>query len=1297
MIENISGLTKSSPLRKQAPVPAPSGEASPPQDRVETSAAPAHPEIKPPTLESPAAEKASLQSRGLASTAARVGLGVAMGLTALVGLAQVAHAQPQQAQVQVQTLQQTGGTTLMDAIRAGQPQRDTRPVRVQNVQEAVREFRAERQIYVVGNPQYQGRSFSDAEMARFQEVMQQHPNAYVVLIEQSGNIKNDDYTLARGIGNSEAFKSNVDATTGQPNGAVYMIYFKVTDQSFIQRTGKDRAMFMRSEQLLDDAGVGEGNFVDRETLQNRELFNRYIDSIRGGSDVPTALQSVLQRVDQGVQNYLTNTIQGAQSQVAAARTALDESRSVVGDFQRKHGDRGLLGSPNTQLWRSQLEEAQQKLEQRDYAGAARLAQSVNQAVQQYRQAVANFEGAPAQASEATGWITQAEQELSGLENNGPAQLARQNLESARQALGRYQEAHRNNDPAYQEHLQQARSAAQQATRNVAASKSRTETIKNVKIYGSAALGAAALLTAGILNHGARKRKKEAQSELDKAVEALGTRSKELIRVMNRSDYQEISAYTGMTQKLANELIAGTAEALALMGGGEKAIAEAKSLIVGKTMGERFKNMFLQGNFKQAVELLSDSQEKLPFDLGDSQRVALEPGSRAEGWREAILKNVPAEAMEASFQAILDKLQSRGVGNDGLVSTIQEKSQQVGDYLGQVRGQAQQVEIDSLQLQDQSKEDGHFAAPSVTRRLIPAAIGLLDRGMEVKQQDPLRAWEEFGDVARRMAEEAAHIVGVGRESRQELLPALARADAALHPHQVKTDWAHLQKQELSLDLDRAGEKAVENSVSAAVQSVATRQAELQARLATVVEQDQERREVSPKLIADAEADIETARQGLCQALQAAGVFSGGTPEQVLREPDRDPTTLTEKSHEDLRSIKPRLDNGEIEGAGVHLVNIRQQTASAHQLVKESREAFNNYTQVAEERRERRDQTLGSIPETYNPSLLRIQEAYTESAQKVVAREVHQGLTSSVDIVAQYLQQADEQLEMSGNLNSRAQGNYERAYLLTSRDQLQESDLQLRTAQANLDAIVSAEKALALHQQEAEAELSALQGRLSSTAGKSQESYVRNPAKSLVSQAQTGLTAAAQVVHQKPADPYAAKEALASVENLRSQAETSMASDLRAFNAANSAISSARSAISSAESEISSVSHKSWSTYVSDFGGVSHSVSYSDLSGARSYVDSAERELSSARSALDRQDYEGAERDAKEAQSHARSAESEAERVESREYSHYRSLVAAAEAEAERRRRERERENDNNSGGGGGSSGGGGGSGSTGGGW
>ena len=163
-------------------------------------------------------------------------------------------------------------------------------------QDAVNQFRADTQLYVQGSP------LTSDEMQRMRSLLSQHPNTYVVLIDYSSDVMADDLLLSRGIGESAAFQSRTNATLNQRDGVLFMIYFD---------SNQGRKIFMRSEELPDRLGVGEANFADASG-QPKQLLQLFINAVRNeGKDVPTALERVINRINQ--------TIRSAENSVAESR------------------------------------------------------------------------------------------------------------------------------------------------------------------------------------------------------------------------------------------------------------------------------------------------------------------------------------------------------------------------------------------------------------------------------------------------------------------------------------------------------------------------------------------------------------------------------------------------------------------------------------------------------------------------------------------------------------------------------------------------------------------------------------------------------------------------------------------------------------------------------------------------------------------------------------------------------------------------------------------------------------------
>ena len=1180
-------------------------------------------------------------------TALKIALGTLGVAGALVGMAQTAQAQ-------VRTTPSVAPRSLTDQVR------DTRPVFAGSVNDVVNRFSAERQIYVVGNPQYKGQNL---DYKQFQDVFAKHPNAYIVLVGESDNVKSDDMTLSRGIANSPAFKGVVDKETGQPNGQVYMVYFKVTDQKFIQQTGKDRAIYMRSEQLLDDAGVGENNFVDRETLEPRTLMQTYVSAIQGGQSVPQAFSQVLDKVDAGQEAFVKSSVRGAQSAVDAASSRLSDVQKTVRDFQKKHGEKGSLGAPDVDGWKARLQTARDQMKARDYGAASETARSLTTTLSNYETQLSQFNQAPAQAQEISRQISSLELEVQKLPANDQAQQARETLQNAKNSLAAYQAKYDANELGFQPELDAARSAAGDVQHHIDASRTSEAAIKNLKLYGSAALGVGLLATALILNYKARSRKKESEKELDEAMAALADRSKELIKVMNEADVSQIAAFTGTTQKLAKELLTHTAEALALTGGGNKILDEARTLIKGDSFGSRLKNMFLKGNFDKAVELLTDKDARMPFELADSKNVELEKGSRAEAWREHLLTTVVSKAGEESFVQMLDKLQSLTAGNEKSTQVLLKESREVGAYLDGVKEKNHQMGSASEALQKAGEGDNFFTAPTLTRRLVPFVDGLIEKGHQVKTTDPFRARQEFGEVSERMIADGHDILEVGNFGRNHTMPLLAKADEALHPHEIVTQWAHLRKEELSIALDREGEKTIEQETDKAVAQIKQDLQALETRVDTVVQLDDKRWNLAKPQINDADQAIKTAREGLCTALKAAGVFKEGKPEQVLREPDRDPSAPLYEAQQNYDAIKPLLDKGNVDQPPTHLKAVANLTRSAGDLVKDSRAAFEAYPGDSGERRNRHLNITNSIPNKYQPSLERIQQTYTEAAQQSVVREVSSNLSTKVDTVSEFLDSTFRLLDKSTSITDHAAYNYDRAYLLTAKDELAQVNNLLIEGQTDLDAITSGEATLARRQAEAEQGLKDLTARIAGTDSNSKAVYVRSKAKQLLAEVQKKLEESKPIVFQKPASPYEALNFLASVESLRTQVENTIAFDHQAYDAANSAIAQAKSLIQTADAEVDKAARTNWSQNISGYGSVSNAVNSSDLNPARNTINEARSQTSGAEGELGPQKYEEAKSKAETAQASAQKARQQAAQVVSAAQAVFNQMVGGAEAIAE----------------------------------
>ncbi|MHB2015622.1 MAG: hypothetical protein ACYCW6_01610 [Candidatus Xenobia bacterium] len=1215
--------------------------------------------------------------------ARRIGTGLALGLAGFGGLMALAPGIANAATVQ-----------SVNQVQDNYGPRITTPVYVNSSQEAKQKFDATHQLYVVLDhgqlPTYNGQKLTQADLDHFSQVLKNNPNMYVVLIAQANNLQQTRVDIESGMGNNPAFQNVVDPATGGRDGAIFEIIFQYNDPNTgslaLKSDGTpDRKIFMRTASgldfnhptELDQLGVGEHDWASSTDGSPGPLMNTYIQGIQAHQDPAGAMEDVFNQINTAVDNYAQQTVGTAQSNVQQAQTALTGIQPKIKQFQDKYGTGGEIGSPNVDGWKQQLKQAQDALNKKDFNTANNLSKGVVASVRTEEEAIANYEQAPQIAQQAQATLKQAQSQVGGLQSNGHTQNARNDISSAQQQLEQFNSDYKAKNPNFWKDVQGARDSANSAQSEVAASKSETQTATDVKLGGMAA-ATVALLTLGTVMHlRASKKGKEAGKKLDAAVAQLGEKSKELLELLNQADYQQVAGYQGKTKALADQIMSECVDALTLIGGAQKFDDEARKLVHPGGAGA-IKNFFLTGNYNEALALLN-GDKPLDFTLHDSNRVVMDKDSKAATWREQLEKAGTTPTYQYTLAQILQKMADNHDAASQNLNALETTQATIGKDLDAVEKTATDAQTKAQGLQQAGANDKLFTVPDVTGNLLPAVLapadqgGLVAKGRALAGNNFISAKEDCYVPGNRMANDAEKIVEVADDGRKTLVPTVDKGDQALHPNGVKTDWAHAAQKDISDRLNDTANKALRTEVGADVNAISNDMQALETRVNTAVSQDQERREVSPKLIGDAENDVTTSRQSINDQLKKMGAFQTGTPDGVLREPKRDPSDSTQAAHQHLDAVKGSLDVGNVDQAAKDLQAVKDLSQEAHQLVADTKDALNNYPGTLSERQNRTTSTENSIATTYQPSMDRIKAGYDPKVMQQIAGEVGEDGT-----MANAIDEARSNIADARNQTAQAQGDFNKAYILTAKDDLNAADSSLKTAQGHLDSVTTAEKKLGDMVSSNQSELGNLQGRFGQTQAAANQSFVRSHARQLLQSAQQELSNAQQQVGKQPASPFDAKDQLGVAESARQQVDAAIQADQQAYNQAQQAISDAQGAISSANAAVQSASMQSWSFSSSEGNGsCSESVTMGDLAAAVGTIASANATLQQAESQLASQDYEGAVSTANSASSEASTASGLASAAvaaaESRFESEQASIQAADEATRERREEEeRERE-------------------------
>ncbi|NEQ99728.1 MAG: hypothetical protein F6K30_24005, partial [Cyanothece sp. SIO2G6] len=498
---------------------------------------------------------------------------------------------------------------------------------------------------------------------------------------------------------------------------------------------------------------------------------------------------------------------------------------------------------------------------------------------------------------------------------------------------------------------------------------------------------ALLVILALLWRSAKDARLEAEEVLQKASRKLADRTQALLQLMEDAEYHSFKSYTGATATHAKTMLDHITNALALVGGAEVVLAEAETLVAGKGIT----NWVWSGNYRRAIALLTDADTALPLQkVGNLQALLKNQEEHIkEVWRSHLSTQTDTDAMNHSFQNILEQMAERRTTAMGLLQELIEKDNGIGDYLAQIKlesqGMRERAEALPTVGEAQLATEPWFTVPSLLTAIAPLLLddkGYIAQGRNMMSTDPINAWNHYGDGAKRIVQEAAVAMDVATEGRSQLLTILEQGDRTLHPFQVRTDWAHGLMQELSQRLDQTVQESAQSSVADNLGHIRQAMQQLGDRIQTIVRQDNERRTVAPKQIRTATNEVGQARQQLCHTLQSLDLFRTGNPEGVLQEPDRNPSTHIATAQAHLDELKRLLDQGDEERSQSHLDTIAAETQTAHQLVAATQAAMAAYPQTLPPLKERILSLYRHCQDTTLPILEELQRAYAPEVLELV---------------------------------------------------------------------------------------------------------------------------------------------------------------------------------------------------------------------------------------------------------------------------------------------------------------------------
>lgn len=662
---------------------------------------------------------------------------------------------------------------------------------------------------------------------------------------------------------------------------------------------------------------------------------------------------------------------------------------------------------------------------------------------------------------------------------------------------------------------------------------------------------------------------------------LQSKTAEALDLLQTADFSIVANYTGETGQIVQTAAQDLQHCLDLLDGGKKIVNEAKRLLEDGSLG----SILYPFGVNRAHKLLTDRKTTYTFTPAEQAQALVGASDR------------PPAQITISLPDLLNELERKQKTAQQILKEVMQKDAEIANFLQRIAASARSL-VPSLEtLQAQPIKD--FTAQQVYKTLIPHIVGtggLIDQSQGIMQKDPVGAWNNYGKVGERIVREAQAIIAICEQAQRELIPQTEEACSLLSAHGLKTDWILRTRKELSDQLDQLTVQAINTAVSGAVDAFKQDIGKFQQRLRTTRQQDEQRRITFPTQISDTIATIASTREQIASIYQRQGIALSS--DAALREIDRDPSALVAEAQKLLHDLKVSLDEGDTVQADQQIQQLQNLLESSRQLCADSLTFLNNYTSEVNKVRHLQKSITDKIDLNYRPIAQQLQRNYHPEALVRVANELNsppnilERVENQMHTVAQSLIQADQE--------------YQRGWLLTSRDQLQEATTRLQGSEKLLELLVQIQQTLECKEQQARSALSRLQDDVRYLLNRQHQYYVRDRARRLCLQLEQQLQEMNQLINSTPKHPYRLEELLAQLAQAQTEAKRELDNDEHTYDRARREISQVESQFYQTEQAIDDLRRQSFR--------------YATVNFYRTDLDSERRELREIKQMFDHKEFE-----------------------------------------------------------------------------
>ncbi len=741
-----------------------------------------------------------------------------------------------------------------------------------------------------------------------------------------------EFALGHGLASRTPFGTLEHPTTGETDGAVFVVFLDERKFSYFGSDAQDRR------------SLGESNWIgnlDQSAVRVMRSTGSLADAVK--ATVTSINQRLAARIEKEVDEKeriareRRRAVEQVKEELAFARAELKNLNSKAATVSDQFPDaKGELTNPPIDDFEKQLQFIEEEL-------SGDTAREMAQRMAKIKGELTAISGDYEDAANLDSLIEPIRERMGKIDDQW--NVSAPHIASAEQHIASATTARDQGDRGVGAFLDQAKAsvadgeqAVESKKAEVKRSNARRALIQKTALAASGIGMGGALCGLVFLNRRRKPARDEALEVFEKRDESVSNEMDKVLELFSRSDEilgskEKVAArgYEGDTRRLSDQTFESVDDLLIMSNEVQRVMDESRELIHPKDVTGSIANAISSSRYERGISQITGEPLKFRRDRG--LPIVLE-----EDLKDQFEDGELPEEVTMTFEQVFKAFRKRT--NDATVTLdiVENALVDVNEKLTTLQERVDEATSLDRELDDASEQDGFFEVPAFFEVLLPSAGADYDKADEISGFDPVQAANNQIPSGMRKINNALSVAKSIKRARSGIFPRLQEAKPKLTELGYDIQWIETRILELSDDANWLFE-------SAAKQDVTQEATEFDAHITLLGETAERCVAMAEKLKSTSESEISRLEEVINSGRDEIASTLKISDKNSLHEYNNDPDTHLAASRSQFQAVVAAIHRGDIDAATASCEAMENSVSEGNAIVTESLDALKRFNDQA----------------------------------------------------------------------------------------------------------------------------------------------------------------------------------------------------------------------------------------------------------------------------------------------------------------------------------------------------------------